>query len=140
MKRKLNTESSGGGRQWIQSRRINYVDCELKKLRISPYIISILKIKYQRVVIDGVKTEYSPRGVPQGTVLRPILFSIMIHDIRQGSNVIVKFSDDINLRIKVTDDHDNSYMETNNIINWAETYRMKLNYIITQWEMSYAAK
>ncbi|CAB4001689.1 Hypothetical predicted protein [Paramuricea clavata] len=60
----------------------------------------------------------------------------MINDIRpvQASNLIVKFADDINLGIKVTDDSDASYMETNNIINWAETNRMKLNYKKT-WEM-----
>ncbi|CAB4017346.1 Hypothetical predicted protein [Paramuricea clavata] len=115
---------------------------KLKKLPISPYItnwiINFLTNRYQRVVVDGVKTEYLPinRGVPQGTVLGPILFSIMINDIRpvQASNLIVKFADDINLGIKVTDDSDASYMETNNIINWAETNRMKLNYKKT-WEM-----
>ncbi|CAB4022803.1 Hypothetical predicted protein, partial [Paramuricea clavata] len=115
---------------------------KLKKLPISPYItnwiINFLTNRYQRVVVDGVKTEYLPinRGVPQGTVLGPVLFSIMINDIRpvQASNLIVKFADDINLGIKVTDDSDASYMETNNIINWAETNRMKLNYKKT-WEM-----
>ncbi|CAB4017883.1 Hypothetical predicted protein [Paramuricea clavata] len=109
---------------------------KLKKLPISPYvtnwIINFLTNRYQRVVVDGVKKEYLPinRGVPQGTVLGQILFSIMINDIRpvQASNLIVKFADDINLGIKVTDDSDVFYMETNNIINWAETNRMKRNY------------
>ena len=78
---------------------------KLKELPISPYIINwiidFLTSRYQRVVIDGIKTDYLPinRGVPQGTVLGPILFSIMINDIRpvQASNLIVKFADDINL-------------------------------------------
>ena len=106
-------------------------------LRVTAFVLRF--IRYQRVVVDGVKTEYLPinRGVPQGTVLGPILFSIMINDIRpvQASNLIVKFADDINLGIKVTDDSDASYMETkNNIINWAETNRMELNYKKT-WEI-----
>ena len=60
----------------------------------------------------------------------------MINDIRpvQASNLIVKFADDINLGIKVTDDSDTSHMETNNIKIWAETNRMKLNLKKT-WEM-----
>ena len=61
---------------------------KLKKLPIIPYIINWFinfpTNRYQRVVIDGVKTEYLPinREVAKGTLLRPILFSIMINDIR----------------------------------------------------------
>ena len=61
---------------------------------------------------------------------------IMINDIRpvKASNLVVKFADDINLGIMVTDDSDASYMETNNIKIWAETNRMKRNFKKT-WEM-----
>ena len=123
--------------------RTRFLCNKLKELPISPYIINwiidFLTSRYQRVVIDGIKTDYLPinRGVPQGTVLGPILFSIMINDIRpvQVSNLIVKFADDINLGIKVTDDSDTSHMETNNIKIWAETNRMKLKLLKKTWEM-----
>ena len=60
----------------------------------------------------------------------------MVSDIRpvQASNLVVKFADGINLGVKVTDDSDTSYMETNNIKIWAETNRMKLN-CKKKWEM-----
>ena len=112
---------------------------KLKKLPIIPYIINWFinfpTNRYQRVLIDGVKTEYLPinREVSKGTLLRPILFSIMNNDIRpvQASNLVVKFADDINLGMKV-----------NNIKIWAETDRMKHSFKKT-WEMvgdSYVAK
>ena len=61
---------------------------KLKKLPINPYVINwmikFLKNRYQRVCVDGIKTEYLPinRGVLQVTVLGPLLFSIMINDIK----------------------------------------------------------
>ena len=54
----------------------------------------------QRVVVDGV-TEIG-QGVLPGTVLGPVLFSIMVNDINAVNperNLLIKFAVDINLSI-----------------------------------------
>ena len=69
-------------------------------------MINFLKGRYQRVFVDGIKTDYLPinRGVPRGVVLRPLLFSIIINYIKTvlESNLLVKFADDLNIGVKVT--------------------------------------
>lgn len=116
---------------------------KLKQTHLNPYIInwiiSFLKNRKQRVVVDGITTEYLDinKGVPQGTVLGPFLFSLMVDDIKSvepETNLLVKFADDITVSAPVKSTGDSAELETRNIENWARNNRMTLNLSKT-WEM-----
>ena len=103
------------------------------------WIIDFLIDRKQRVVIDGLETEYVDitRGVPQGTVLGPFLFSLMVNDIKSAdgdNNLLVKFADDITVSAPVKNGKDTALTEVTNIKDWANENRMIVN-ISKTWEM-----
>ena len=77
-------------------------------LNVINWILDFLSQRNQRVVVDGITTEFIDinRAVPQGTVLGPI-FSLMVNDIQVADprrNPMVKFADDITISIPVSKD------------------------------------
>ena len=68
------------------------------------------------------------RWVFQATVLGPVLFSVMINDIKtvNAQNKLVKFADDLTLEVPGYYG-DTSIIEVSNIREWSERNRMQLN-------------
>ena len=109
----------------------------MKAAGLSPPFISWFKSylnnRQQRVVIPGAKADWVTieAGVPQGSILGPLLFLIFINDIVQDiqSNIRL-FADDTSLYIKV--DHPISAADALNsdiskISNWANKWLVTFN-------------
>ena len=97
------------------------------------WFMDYLSDRYQSVIIRGQKSEYGRirAGVPQGSVLGPLLFLIYINDITDNINSQVKlFADDTSLYV----DFDSKVAATtaltddmNNIQSWADQWLVKFS-------------
>ena len=69
-------------------------------------------------------------AVPQGSVLRPLLFLIFINDLEDNTTgSILKFADNTKIFRQVRDMHDNIQMQVDldKLVEWAEKWQMQFN-------------
>ena len=100
---------------------------------ITDWIEQWLTDRRQRVVVDGEVSNWKSvlSGVPQGSVLGPILFLIYINDLDDSitSNVL-KFADDTKLFRKVNTDGDKQHLQNDleRSVKWSEKWQMLFNF------------
>ncbi len=96
------------------------------------WIENWLSNRKQRVVINGIALDWAPvtSGVPQGSVLRPVILIIKINDNDAGlNNFIAKFADNTKIGNSVISDCDRQSLQDdlNRISAWSARWEMPFN-------------
>ena len=97
-------------------------------------LTSYLANRKQRVLLNGCESEWGEieSGVPQGSVLGPLLFLIYINDLEKGiKSHIIFFADDTSL-FSIVEDSNTSALKLNHdldlISKWAHQWKMSFNH------------
>ena len=101
--------------------------------KLYDWIASFLTGRKQHVMVDGVMSTIINviSGVPQGTVLGPLLFLIYINDMfpTVKHSKIKVFADDSKLHKDISSHIDRMLLQEDllSVVNWADANNMELN-------------
>ena len=97
-------------------------------------IRSFLTGRRQKVVVNGVSSDWTEviSGIPQGSVLGPLLFIIYVNDLVKiigDESSIYLYADDTKLYRHIRCDHDRLLLQQNlnDIVEWMNKFLLKLN-------------
>ncbi len=96
------------------------------------WIKAFLSNRQQRVQMDNTYSSYSvvSSGVPQGSVLGPLLFLLYINDLPDNCPCVVKlFADDVKLYHCFSSSSDTVMLQSDltTIANWSKQWQLKLS-------------
>ena len=110
---------------------------KIKSMGVSGQLLNLLKNyltnRNQRVLLNGQNSAWAPvlAGVPQGSILGPLLFLIYINDLPNGLKVNAKFfADDTSLFAIVKDKQESADILNNDLLTiskWAFNWKMLFN-------------
>jgi len=102
--------------------------------RLYNWIAAWLENRVQRVVLNGEASDWAAvlSGVPQGSVLGPLLFLIFINDLdtaAEAVEIVRKFADDTKVAqpIRSEEDHRKLQSALTGMADWADTWGMSFN-------------
>jgi len=100
--------------------------------KVAVWIEQWLKDRKQRVVINGSDSGWTDvkSGVPQGSILGPLLFTIYINDLEEGLvNPVLKFADDTKMWGVVDNQEDVGRLQgdLDTLLNWSKVNHMPFN-------------
>ena len=110
---------------------------KLERNGISGNVLKLLKSylanRKQRVALNGVFSEYAnvESGVPQGSVLGPLLFLVYINDLEENIRSKIRFFADDTMLFSIVNDNDTSATELQHDLNligkWAYQWKLEFN-------------
>ena len=100
--------------------------------KINIWIRNFLTFRVQQTVCDGTQspTQLVTSGVPQGTVLGPLLFLLYVNDLTDNLECSARlFADDCLLYIPITTTDDMNKLQSDfyKLEQWQKTWQMKFN-------------
>ncbi len=100
--------------------------------QLQQWIRTWLTTRYQKVIVDGEYSEsaHVDSGVPQGTVLGPLMFLLYVNDIGSDTSSNIKlFADDCLLFCPVTSLQDTHALQDDldRLVKWSKDWQMTFN-------------